>query len=66
MSNQAPPLTDVQHEILRRAVYLSRNLSLRSIAQLRVALANEGYEAADIQVTLRFWAEAEQRSGGLQ
>ena len=63
MSNQASPLTPIQHEIVRRAITLSRQLLVRSIPQLRVLLANEGYEAFDIQTALRFWAETEQSNG---
>ena len=55
-------LTPVQVDLLRRAVQVSRQLSICRSAQLRRQLAEEGYDNQDISVVLTFWADQEARS----
>ena len=54
---EAHVLTPVQAEIVQRAITLSRVQNLRRLADVKHTLANEGYDAADIKVALRFWAD---------
>ena len=52
-------LTEVQGEILRQAIRLSKEHNIKYPAKVRSMLAMEGYDADDIQTALLFWAERE-------
>jgi len=57
-------LTAVQSEILRRAVGLCKEHNIKVPVKVRGMLSLEGYEAADIQTALLFWANREVELSG--
>ena len=52
-------LTELQHEILRQAIRLSKDHGIRGTAKLRMLLALEDYKADDIKAALQFWGDRE-------
>jgi hypothetical protein len=52
-------LTEDQFAILHHAVTLARNESIYRLDGLRSRLEQQGYEPADIDVAINFWADYE-------
>lgn len=52
-------LTEVQQEILRQAINISKQHNITYTGKLRIMLALEGYSADDIKAALQFWGDRE-------